>query len=173
MEREIRIFHRRVAPWIALLLAFLALSGMTYRVGRSWFGMSKETGGKILDLHAGEWLGSDGSVIYVVVAGLGALSLAATGAWMLLRWRKTKGLRNWHRVVGLVLLLPLSASAVTGIACRAGEEYFGISEETQHFLMLIHQGSWLGPHGKVIYILLLGASILMMIFTGWRMLRRR
>lgn len=156
-----------------MLLVFFALSGVIYRVGRSWFGMSKDLGNEVLNIHSGQWLGGAGSVVYVMVAGLGALSLAATGAWMLWHWRKAKGLRFWHRVVGLVLLLPLSASALTGMAYRVGEEYFSISEPTQKFLMLIHQGSWLGPLGKVLYILLLGGGVLMIAITGWQMRRRR
>lgn len=169
MGRKLRFFHRHVAPWVGVLLVFLAVTGVIFRVGKSWFGLEKEQGWKILDLHAGEWLGGVGSVIYVLIAGVGALSIVTTGAWLALHSRTPQKLRAWHRVLGLCLLLPLAASAVTGMAYRIGEEFFGISEETQDVLMMIHQGSWLGSSGKVFYILLLGTGVLVLVATGWRM----
>jgi hypothetical protein len=41
--------------------------------------MGKETGGTILDIHAGAWLGDTGSVACVILMGAGLLALVATG----------------------------------------------------------------------------------------------
>ena len=66
IKAKLRIFHRKIAPWVLPLLLLSAATGLVYRIGRAWFGMSKETGGKVLHLHSGEWLGDNGSVIYLL-----------------------------------------------------------------------------------------------------------
>jgi hypothetical protein len=170
-----RFFHRRVAPWLVLPLLFMATTGMIYRVGRSWFGMEKETGSILLDLHSGAWLGGVGSVAFITLVGSGLIVLTASALAMIWQARRRLGggPPSWrgHRYVGLALLLPLMASAVTGILFRIGEEFFDIPYSIAKVLMSIHQGSWLGPVLRPYYILLLGLGLFWLIGTGIRMIR--
>jgi len=78
-----RPLHRLIAPWLALPLLITLATGITYRVGRAWFGMDKANGGRILDIHIGEWLSNGFAVAYIALTGLGLLALALSGAWML------------------------------------------------------------------------------------------
>ncbi|MFM8981597.1 MAG: PepSY domain-containing protein, partial [Spartobacteria bacterium] len=65
-----------------------------------------------------------------------------------------------HRLLGIALLLPLTATALTGMAYKFGKDYLGISEETADFLMHIHEGAWLGKELKVFYVLIMGLGLL-------------
>lgn len=166
-----RSIHRRIAPWLALPLALLAITGLTYRLGRSWFGLDRETGWRILDVHAGEFLGDAASAFYLLAVGTGLLVLI--GAGIALQFRRGGRGRWIHRVLGLVLCLPLLASVTTGLAYKLGEEWFGISEQTQDALMHIHEGAWLGGALKPYYVLLLGFGVLALAASGLRLFRWR
>lgn len=164
-----RKFHRQFAPWLAIPLLLTLVTGVTYRIGRAWFGMGKETGGTILDIHAGGWLGGTGSVIYVILVGAGLLSLVATGFYLVVKSRAKGQPRVFHRIVGAIFLLPLAASAITGIAFKAGEEWLQLSDGTLGILMSIHQGSWLGKAARPFYVLAIGIGLLSLAITGLRM----
>ena len=73
--------------------------------------------------------------------------------------------RLWHRLMGAFLLIPLAASAISGIAYRTGEA-FDISEDTLDLLMSIHEGDWLGKEIKPFYILVLGLGLGLIIISG-------
>jgi hypothetical protein len=171
---SLRSFHRNVAPWLGILLAFTALTGLTYRIARTWFGMPKEIGWQVLDIHAGEWLGKTGSVFYVLVIGLGLIALIGTGLVTRLAFHPGRPpLRKFHRVLAITLCLPLLVSAATGIAYKVGETWFGISDQTQEFLMTLHEGAWLGPALKPFYVIFVGVGLLAVIVSGWRIAWRR
>ena len=157
---KLRLLHRRLAPWLFVPLAIAAITGIGYRVGKKWFGVDKETGNFLMDLHTGEWAGSIFSTAQVLVAGLGLLFILGTGAVIFLKSKSRAPMRLFHRLLGILLLLPLAATALTGVGYKLGEEYFGISEETADLLMHIHEGAWLGKEAKVYYVLVLGLGLL-------------
>lgn len=169
-KTKIRIFHRKIAPWALPLLLLSAATGLIYRVGRAWFSMSKETGGKILHLHTGEWLGEDASVIYSFLLGSILLMLIFSGLWIYLTSKSPKpGARKTHRLLSIVLTLPLIITAVTGIAYQAGGLWFNADEGTLKLLMSLHQGSWLGNTWRPFYILFIGIGLIVICLTGLRM----
>ncbi|MEI7864686.1 MAG: hypothetical protein WCI38_04875 [Chthoniobacterales bacterium] len=168
-----RSLHRRISPWLLLPLAAMAASGMAYRLGHSWFGLSGSAGEEILGAHTWEWLGPTGSMAVIWFTGLGLLALCWTG--MKLVWQSRGRLlkapqnrRLIHRLVGAVLLLPLAATAITGIAYRTGEAA-GWPDDLLDALMIIHEGAWLGKTAKPYYVLALGSGLLCLCFTGIRM----
>lgn len=161
-----RKFHRVIAPWLVLPLVVTLATGLTYRLGRAWFGMDKKTGGTIMDIHSGEWLGDLGSVIYVIVVGLGLLLLLATGLYLVLKSRGKGQPRVFHRVLGAVFLLPLAFSALTGVVFKVGEQWFHLDDDTLDFLMTIHEGGWLGPTLKPFYVLAIALGLLFLSISG-------
>ena len=161
-----RPLHRRLAPWLIAPLVVSAATGLLYRIGRSWFGLDRETGHEILDVHSGAWLGETGSSIYIAATGLGLLTLCVTGAWLLWRSRAKSGARRLHRIVAWALLAPLTATALSGMAHHFGEVWFNWDKETMKTLMSIHQGSWLGPKLRPFYVLLVGGGLLVLIASG-------
>ena len=173
LKTKFRLFHRLVAPWILAPLLLIAITGTTYRIGRSWFGMSKETGNRILEIHTVGWFGGDISGLYLIVVGGSVLLLVFSGLWMLATSKAPKpSARLGHRILALLFFLPLALSAITGIAFRAGEQWFHIDDATKDFLMLLHQGSWLGSTLRPFYILLLFAGVLALCISGLRLLLR-
>ncbi len=173
MKPVSRPLHRRLSPWLAAPLILFAVTGMTYRIGRSWFGMSKDVGHQVLDFHTGMALGKGASLAYTSIVGLGLMALVISGAALLWKSRAKQGVRQWHRIVAWMLVLPLFASATTGILHHYGELVFGFEKETQSLLMTIHQGNWLGPKGRPFYILWVGLGLLTLVVTGLSMLRRK
>ncbi len=164
-----RKFHRQVAPWLAVPLLVTLSTGIAYRIGMAWFGMRKETGGRILDIHAGGWLGDTGSVIYVILNGAGLLGLVATGLYLVLTSRAKAQPRIFHRILGAVFLLPLALSAATGIAFKIGDEWLHLPDSTLGLLMSLHQGSWLGKAVRPFYVLTIGIGLLSLAITGLQM----
>ena len=169
MNPAIRKFHRAFSPWLVLPLVLTLATGVSYRIGRAWFGMPKDTGGKILSVHTGEWLGNVGSSAYVLLVGGGLLALVLTGTFLLIKSRAKTGARAAHRILAAILLLPLAASALTGIAFKLGEEWFHLPDETLDLFMTIHEGAWLGQSLKPFYVLLLGLGLLVLAATGLRL----
>lgn len=171
--KTMRKFHRLLALWLLVPLLLTAATGMAYRIGRTWFGISKEAGSRILEFHDGTWLGGAFSIVYVSVAGLGLLALVATGFHFIRRSRATGRRLSWHRILGALFMLPLAVTAVTGILYKLGNEWFGFSEASLKLVMNIHQGSWLGPEARAYYIVIIGTGLLGLSITGLRMAFRK
>ena len=101
---KVRLIHRRLAPWLFILLALSAITGLAYRVGRKWFGVDKEAGNFLMSLHTGEWAGSVFSTLQILTAGLGLLILLGSGAPMFVKSKSRQPMRLSHRLVGAGLL---------------------------------------------------------------------
>lgn len=171
MNQTPRKLHRKISLWLVVPLLVTLATGVSFRVGRAWFGISKETGHSILQFHDATYLGEIGSSLYVTVVGGGLLFLIATGVFLFFSSRGKSAIRLRHRLAGIILTIPLAASAITGIAYRTGQSVFSFSEDTLKVLMSIHQGSWLGPQLRVYYIIFLGLGLLVVIVTGLKLTR--
>lgn len=164
--------HRTMALVFALPLLVSTVTGLTYRVGRYWFGMSKETGGIVLSIHEGRYLGEMVSPVYVLILGLGGLVLLGTGVWMLTRRMPPlppsprKSQISLHRTLAAIFALPFLLTTVTGIAFRLCQDWAGWTKEEAKWIMDLHQGTWLGSDLRAYYILVIGLGILALIFTG-------
>lgn len=84
-----------------------------------------------------------------------------------LSWQKLVGLvRRWHGRFGPLLLLPLLNSALTGVSYRLGKDWLGLNRDQVHWLMVLHEGEWLGTPGKSLYVLSLAVGVLWLLGTG-------
>ena len=84
-----------------------------------------------------------------------------------LGWPQIVGLvRHWHGRLGPLLLLPLLNSALTGVAYCLGKDWLGLERDRVHWLMVLHEGEWLGTPGKSLYVLSLGVGVLWLLGTG-------
>ncbi len=85
-------------------------------------------------------------------------------------------IRQLHRQLAPFILLPFLITALTGVAYRLGKSWFGLSRDQVHFLMVIHEGEYLGKTLEPLYVLLNGLGLLFMLGTGiamfWQSLRR-
>jgi uncharacterized iron-regulated membrane protein len=171
LKATLRILHRKIAPWVLPSILLLAFSGLTYRIGRAWFGMSKETGQWVLGIHSGNGLGAAGSTIYLLVVSGILVLLILSGLWMMFTSRVPKSpRRKFHRILAIIFFLPLLISAVTGMAFHIGDVWLPMSDSTKDLLMDLHEGAWLGKTLKPFYILLLTAGTLGLGLSGVRML---
>ena len=141
-----RSLHRRLAPAIVVPLLFTVVSGMAFRVGRIWFGLSADFGGWMMALHEGRYLGERLVPFYVLGVGLALLAMIGSGLSLLRRRR----LRSWHAWLAPVLAAPLLVSAVTGISFRLGKAWFDIPTPAARWLLRLHQGSYLGKDLRVV-----------------------
>ena len=174
LKTGLRHFHRKLSPWLLPSLLLVAITGLVYRIGRTWFGMSKDMGGKVLHLHTGAWFGETGSVVYTIFLGSALLFLVISGLWMIFTSKSAKaGARKSHRLLAILFTLPLIITAVTGVGYHIGKKWFQFSEGTLKLLMSLHQGSWLGPNLRPFYILILASGLILLCLTGLRMIRRR
>ncbi|MGD1702681.1 PepSY domain-containing protein [Dapis sp. BLCC M229] len=74
--------------------------------------------------------------------------------------------RKFHRIVAPIVFLPLFLTVITGIAYRLSRNWFGLSKDQTHFLMVIHEGGFLGNQIKPFYVLLDGMALIWMLITG-------
>jgi hypothetical protein len=173
LPASLRVLHRRIAPWFLLPILFVALTGLTYRIGRAWFAMSSEVGDRILDLHTAEIFGKLGSVLFVLLVGGMLVFFVISGLSMVLTSKASRlPIRMTHRIFAVVLALPLLISAVTGMIFHVGDAWFSLGKETGDFLMMLHQGSWLGRTFRPFYVLLLAVGVVSLGITGLKMMRR-
>lgn len=174
---NLRKLHRKTAPILFIPLLLTALTGVAYRIGRSWFGLSDEFGDFMMLLHEGRFLGEPIVPIYVLFVGLGLLGMTISGVALIKQRKKAKtpkpfklNERSLHQVVAPISFLPFAVSAITGVFYRLGKAWFGLSNEQAAFLLKIHQGSYLGSTLRPFYVLLVGASLVTMLVTGIKML---
>ena len=69
-----RKYHRKIAPILFIPLLLSAFTGISYRISRTWFGISDDFGESILALHEGKFLGKPLVPFYVLLVGLGLLN---------------------------------------------------------------------------------------------------
>ena len=175
---NLRKLHRKIAPILFLPLLLSAFSGIAYRIGRTWFGLSDDFGDFMMTIHEGRYLGKPLVPVYVLLAGLGLAAMLVSGITMIKQRRKNSqgesqpakfSFRLVHGLLAPVIFLPLFVSASTGITYRLGKAWFGLSNEQAKFFLDIHQGSYLGKELRAVYVLLVGLGLLAMLVTGIQM----
>lgn len=77
-----RQFHSFLAPIIFLPLIVSIVTGICYRLGKSYFGLSSEQAEIFMVIHQGEYLGDFLKPIYVLLVGLGLVAMLVTGIRM-------------------------------------------------------------------------------------------
>ncbi|MBJ7901293.1 MAG: PepSY domain-containing protein [Cyanobacteria bacterium RI_101] len=175
---NVRKIHRKIAPILFIPLLLSALTGVAYRLGRTYFGVSDELGESILSIHEGKFLGKPLVPFYILLLGLGLVAMIATALLMFKQRRQNYfkslssgrvNLRSVHGLFALIFFLPLFISAVTGVMFRISRAWLGLSEEQAEIFMEIHQGSYLGSSLRVVYVLLIGLGLLGILITGIQM----
>ena len=168
-----RRLHRRIAPLLMGPLLLAAVTGVAGRLGRSWFGLPKSVANRLFAIHAGGFLAEPLEPFYVLAMGLGLVGLLVTGAQLLpllARRRPAQGERLLHSQLALVALVPLLLTAVSGVLFRLLDAWSPLPAARIRWLMALHQGGWLGPQLKPVYVLLVGVGLVGLLATGGRML---
>jgi uncharacterized iron-regulated membrane protein len=172
---NLRKLHRKSAPIVFIPLFLTALTGVAYRLGRSWFEIPNEVAGFLMTIHEGRFLGAPLVPVYVLLMGVGLLGMIVTGLSLLKRKRQASNLkgkvdfRQVHRVLAPLAFLPLLMSAATGIAYRLGKDWLGLSSDQAAVLLRLHQGSYLGSSLKPFYVLCVGVGLIGLLITGIQM----
>ena len=175
MRVEFHKLHRQLALILFLPLLASALTGVAYRLGKSLFKIPNLVENVLMTIHQGEYLGKRLVPIYILLIGLGVVGMSLTGINLLARGSSDRAeqtkltTRSIHRLLGLILLLPLSISAETGIAYRLARDWFDMSSEQVKFLLEIHQGLYLGTTFSAFYVPLLGSSLVALLIAGIKM----
>ena len=128
---------------------------------------------RLFSIHAGGFLAEPLEPFYVLAMGLGLVGLLVTGAQLLpllARRRPAQGERLLHSQLALVALVPLLLTAVSGVLFRLLDAWSPLPAARFRWLMALHQGGWLGPQLKPVYVLLVGVGLVGLLATGGRML---
>lgn len=172
-----RKLHRKLAPILFMPLLFTALTGIGYRIGKSWLGLPDEFGKLMMKIHEGQFLGQRLVPVYVLLMGSGLLGLVASGLLMMKPRKHYTQLqvnqlnsRKLHQLLAPIAFLPFAVSALTGIAYRVGTAWVGLPSGQAKLLLNIHQGTYLGATLRPLYILFIGVSLVVMLISGIQML---
>lgn len=165
-----RKLHRKIAPILFLPLLLSALTGIGYRIGRTWFNLPKENADWFLKIHQGEYLGEALVPIYILLVGLGLLGIIVSGLTMidwqrLTKWNQTNP-RQIHKILAPIAFIPLAVTALTGIMFRVGKDWLGMSKDTAAIFLRIHQGTYWGTSGRAFYVLIIGLALITLLITG-------
>jgi uncharacterized iron-regulated membrane protein len=172
---NLRKLHRKTAPILFIPLLLTALTGIGYRIGRSWLGLSDDFGDFMMLLHEGRFLGKPLVPVYVLWVGLGLLGMIISGVSLIKRRASSSSKpsqlnqRRLHQIIAPIALLPLVISAMTGIAYRVGKAWLGLSNDQAAILLRLHQGSYLGTTLRPIYVLFVGVGLIALLITGIQM----
>lgn len=79
---QIRQWHGTLAPIVMLPLMITVTTGVTYRLSKDWFGLSRDQVHFLMSIHEGEYLGETLEPFYVLFNGLGVVWMLVTGAIM-------------------------------------------------------------------------------------------
>ena len=82
MKQALRKFHRIVAPIVFLPLFVTVITGVAYRLGRNWFGLSRDQAHILMAIHEAEYLGDNIKPFYVLLNGIGLMWMLVTGIVM-------------------------------------------------------------------------------------------
>jgi uncharacterized iron-regulated membrane protein len=81
--------------------------------------------------------------------------------------------RRWHAAAAPIVLTPLLLTVCSGMAYRLLKDWGGLERDRVHWLMVLHEGEWLGQAGEPVYVLLNGLGLLWMLGTGATLLSQR
>jgi len=81
--------------------------------------------------------------------------------------------RRWHAAAAPIVLTPLLLTVCTGMAYRLLKDWGGLERDQVHWLMVLHEGEWLGPAAEPLYVLLNGLGLMWMLSTGALLLSQR
>ena len=82
-------------------------------------------------------------------------------------------LRELHRSIAPFVLAPLLVTVFSGVSYRLARDWFGASREQVHWLMVVHEGEWLGSTLEPLVVLLNAVGLLSMLITGAGLLIER
>ena len=82
-------------------------------------------------------------------------------------------IRRLHGAMAPLVLTPLLLTVCSGMAYRLLKDWGGLGRDQVHWLMVVHEGEWLGQAGEPIYVLLNGLGLLWMLVSGGLMLSQR
>ena len=75
-------------------------------------------------------------------------------------------LRELHRSMAPLVLAPLLVTVMSGVSYRLARDWFGATSDQVHWLMVVHEGEWLGETLEPIVVLLNAIGLLWMLITG-------
>ncbi len=81
-RQKIRQWHAIMAPVVLAPLIVTVTTGVTYRLSKDWFGLSRDQVHFLMSIHEGEYLGHTLEPFYVLLNGLGLLWMLGTGGFM-------------------------------------------------------------------------------------------
>ena len=82
-------------------------------------------------------------------------------------------LRRLHAAAAPVVLAPLLVTVLSGMSYRLLKDCGGLGRDQVHWLMVVHEGEWLGSWAEPIYVLLNGLGMLWMLGSGALLLTQR
>ncbi|MCP9791068.1 peptidase [Vulcanococcus limneticus] len=74
--------------------------------------------------------------------------------------------RRVHGAIAPLVLAPLLITVLSGMAYRLLKDWGGLGRDQVHWLMVVHEGEWLGRAAEPIYVLLNGLGLLWMLASG-------
>ncbi len=87
--------------------------------------------------------------------------------------QRVQQLRRLHGTVAPFVLVPLGITATSGMAYRLLKDWAGLGRDQVHWLMVIHEGEWLGKQLEPVYVLVNGLGLLWMLISGAALVLQR
>ncbi len=82
-------------------------------------------------------------------------------------------LRHWHAAAAPLVLTPLLITVLSGMSYRLLKDWGGLTQDQVHWLMVLHEGEWLGAWAEHLYVLCNCLGLLWMLGSGALLLTQR
>ncbi len=177
MRLSLHRWHRILSLIVFFPILLTAITGVTYHLGKTWFGAPDWVGNFLLKIHQGEFLGKKLVPMYILLMGVGLIAMIVIGLKVgsigrdrfnnpVDSQQTRSNPRNTHWLLVAIFHLPLIVTAQTGVAYRLGRDWFGLKSEKAEFFMIIHRGAYLGSTLSVFYVLIIGLGLIALLVTG-------
>lgn len=160
-----RKLHRTIALFSFVPLGLTILTGMAYRILR-YSGAEKTSVAWLMGVHrmsvlhlGAVWpLLVGGAALFLLFSGVPLIATASPA----LKWDR----RALHSLFGVLLLLPLALTYVTGILFAFCDSFLGFRSK---ILMRLHEGKlFVEP---ALYVSIVGAGAMILLLSGVRILQ--
>ena len=170
MNRVFRKLNLKIAPLLLFPLLITSITGIILGLGTRFRLLPQVIINALLVIHQGRFLGEKLAPFYVLVLGLGVLTVGLT---ILIKLRDNLIFKqakpsavNVYKTLALIIVFPLAVCVETGVAYRLGTDWLGMTDPETAIFWSVHTGSSLTTILGIIYTLVTGFGLILLSILG-------
>lgn len=170
MNRVFRKLNLKIAPILLLPLIITSITGIILGLGTRFGLLPQIIVNALLIIHQGRFLGEKLAPFYVLILGLGVLTIGLTILIkirdnLIFKQAKSSAV-NVYKTLALIIVFPLAICVETGVAYRLGTDWIKMTNEQTAIFLSMHTGKPLTTILGIIYTLVTGFGLILLSILG-------